>query len=206
MPAKKSKGAAPASNAPALTDADRELLALAAEVEKCAQSARNVVLQAHTQAHLARFGSVEAQKQLERRRMARMLLAWRGIGDEDAAPYRDARMLLASWVFFYAAEIRNVRELERRREIPLTLRGGNDARLAQKAEQVARIVAQHYPTLAAKLAEPDRIERIRAAIASAATSTRRKPWKLIARTWDGIDAGRSDETWRQDWARYMKRS
>jgi hypothetical protein len=47
---------------PALSDLDRELVALAAEVEKCAQSARNVVLRADTQAHVARFGTVEAAK------------------------------------------------------------------------------------------------------------------------------------------------
>jgi hypothetical protein len=190
-----------------LTDDDRHLLMLAGEVRACAESARNIVLRPDTQAHLARFGNVDAHKRMERERMERMLRAWRGFRDEDGAPYRDARMLLTSSVLFYAESVRMIRDGERCGVIPPSSSEMDRERLRVHAEQVAHHVAQHYPALAAKMVEPERIAHIRSAIASAATSSKRKPWKLIAATWDGIDARPRDvETWRQDWVRYTKRS
>jgi hypothetical protein len=192
---------------PPLTDADRELLALAAQVQQYAESARNLVLRADTQAHVARFGTVEAFKSQELQRMRRMLRAWRGLKDEDGAPYRDARMLLTGWVLFYAGVIRNGGELERRGVFARTSPEANEAQLRAKAEQVAGIVAQHYPELAAKMAEPDRIERIRRAIASSATSAKKKPLKLLAATWDGIEKRpRNPARWGVDWNEHEARN
>jgi hypothetical protein len=190
-----------------LNDDDRHLLMLADKVRACAESARNIVLRPETHAHVAQLGSVDAHKRLERERMEQMLRAWRGIRGEDGAPYRDARMLLTSWVLFYADSIRSIHERERRGVTPPSPPELDGQRLSVYAEQVAGLVAEHYPSLAARMVEPERIARIRSAIASAATSNKRKPWKLIAATWDGIDARPRDvETWRQDWARHTKRS
>ncbi|MGA2451412.1 MAG: hypothetical protein ABTD50_22370 [Polyangiaceae bacterium] len=189
-----------------LTDDDRYLLMLADEVRACAESARNIVLCPDTQEHVTRFGSVDAHKRLERERMERMLRAWRGIRDEDGAPYRDARMLLTSWVLFYADSIRSIHEREGRGVTPPSPPELDGQRLSVYAEQVAGLVAEHYPSLAARMVEPERMRRLRSAIASAATSKRR-PWRLIATIWDGIEAGPRDvETWRQDWVRHTKRS
>jgi hypothetical protein len=189
VPPKKSKRPALASKAPVLTEADRELLTLAEEVRKCSESARNLVLRPDTQAHVARFGSVEAFKRRERQRMRSMLRAWRGLRGESGAPYRDPRMLLTEAIVFYATVERG------------SLSAVGEAIQRQHAAIVAGIVAEHYPELTERLREPERIERIRAALASAATSAKRLPLKLIAATWDDIEARpRDPKRWGVDWA------
>jgi hypothetical protein len=204
---------------PDLSDTDRELLSLADEVVMCAESARNLVLRADTQKHVARSGDVEAAKRRQRRRMERMLLAWRGLRDENATPYRDARMLLTEGILFYGGALRAACE-SARRGMPLftpmgrmRTRGGvvvtvshaapGEATQRRYAQSVAAIVARHYPKLAEKMGEADRIERIRAAIESAAKSAKRKPLKLIAAAWDGIEKRSRDPVrWGVDWAEH----
>ena len=189
-----------ASDGTPLTDDDRELLALAAEVGQCAESARNLVLRAATQRHVARsWPSIADAKRFEEvDRMRRMLLAWRALRPEDGAPYPDARMLLTEGVLFYGG-IRRV-------PIPGVTHEQTKHELRANAECLASLVASHYPTIAARLTEPDRIERICAAIASTATSAKRRPWKVIAATWDGIEASECDsEAWRQAYVKHQQR-
>jgi hypothetical protein len=177
---------------PALTDLDRQVLMLADEVKGRAESARNLILRAGTQAHVARFGSVDAHKRLERARMERMALAWLGLDVESS---RDARMFLTEGILFYA-------HVRRRDTAP------NDGAHRRHAVELAQRIALYFPAFAAKMSEPDRIERIRAAIAaSAAMSAKRRPWKLIAATWEGRAASREldQEGWRVEFSRYRSR-
>jgi hypothetical protein len=168
------------------------VLALADEVKGRAESARNLILRAGTQAHVARFGSVEAHKRLERTRMERMALAWLGLDVESS---RDARMFLTEGVLFYA-------HVRRRDASP------NTEAQRRHAVELAQRLALYFTSFAVKMSEPDRIERIRAAIAaSAAMSAKRRPWKLIAATWDGMDpSGEHDpEAWRVEFSRYRSK-
>lgn len=158
---------------------DTMLLALADSVAGYVQYARDLVLRNGPQS--------AAKKRQTLRRLSRMRLASLDLREETEAPYRDARMLLTSTILGFAAL---VRVEQRAADLPL-------------AEAVALTVMDLYPTLAPKFADGRRVERIRAAIASAASSAKRVPWKLIAAVWTGLQRGEPDsEAWRQDWMRY----
>jgi hypothetical protein len=184
---------------PALTDTDRELLGLALNVERCAESAFNLVLRADTQAQVARFGRLEAAKLRELQRMRGMLLAWEGLRQQDGAPYADARMFFTEGLLFYAHVRRAPRPW-------LTTPEQEQHELRENARSLMTHLASYYPALADKMREPDRVELVCLAIASAASSAKRVPWKVIARTWDGIEALPQDEgAWRSAWNKHLGR-
>jgi len=119
-----------------------------------------------------------------------------GLHREDASPYQHARMLLTDAILFLGAKHRSLHVGARPASAEVAL---------PVAKLAANVVAMFYPTLRAKMREPARIEHIRAAIASTATSAKRKSWKVIAATWDGIEARpRNPERWRVDYAEYTR--
>jgi hypothetical protein len=175
---------------------DSELLALASEHEAVAMSIRDVVMNANTIEHIKRvYGNLNAYKRKLRDDAARALAALRGLRAHDGAPFVDARWLLTDAILF---EARCMRAL-----------ASGDPKLRQArarigADRAAAVVAEHYPVLATRMREPERIARIEAAIASASTTARRRPWRLIAACFDGIEAQPiSPEAWRVE---YKKRT
>jgi hypothetical protein len=157
------------------------VLVLAHVLEGIANVAREVAVEAR-----------ETDRVQVRDRMRRMIAVWKGLRFEDGAPYPDARLLLTFWILRHGAVVA-LQDKTKRAE---------RARIC--AEVSATVVGQVYPALAARMAEPERIDRIRAAIQSATTTTNRKPWRLIARCWAGIEASDpSAEVWRVKWAEHQ---
>jgi hypothetical protein len=180
-----------------LTDADRELLSLAAAVSDCAESTRSLILGESDYMP----PDVEAAKGVERRRMQRMLLAWFGLRPESEPPYRDARMLLTACILEQAGFLRALRD-----GTGASSPGpaAEDAIVSMGVAHTASLVAALYPTLALAMRDAHRLVQIRAAIEAAATTDKRTPWTLIAAVWTGIGKGElAPETWRQDWDDYQ---
>jgi hypothetical protein len=120
-----------------------------------------------------------------------MILAWRGLRQEDVAPYRHARMVLVDWICFFA-------EAERQHPCATEVQHA-------RAKRVAEILSDLYPKIRDKMRQPGRVERICAAIEAATRSSAgRVPWKQILEAWDGIEMPISAESWRQDWVRWKR--
>ena len=122
----------------------------------------------------------------------RRLLFGDGLPRERERPYKHARMLLTDVILFFGAELRQ---------------SGAGMASAEQAKWAATVVVLFYPTLARRMSEPDRIEHIRGAITSTATSAKKKPWKLIIATWNEIERGierGGHARWRIDYAEYTK--
>lgn len=177
-----------------LSELDRSVLALADEIERVAEAARAVVARS-AEATAALYGTefdAEGQKEEIRERLARMRRVWaRGLERDDAAPYRDARMLLCEGIVFYAAA----------EQAAPTEDNAKSKRAEARARALSRRIVQVYPSLAAKLSEPECVERIRLAIV-AKTKIASMPWKAIVTAWTGIEHGPAPDAWKVDWARH----
>jgi hypothetical protein len=175
-----------------LTETDRELFWLAAEINNCADAARSLVTGETDHAP----ADLEAAKAIEARRLRRMYRAWFGFRDESEAPYRDARMLLVTCVLAQATIVR------RQRAPGTPARAPADEKVALDASVslVCRIVGALYPSLASQMSQPEREAKIGAAIESAASTEKRTAWVAIAAVWEGIEKGAPHpECWRKDW-------
>ncbi len=192
MAEKKSTRKARAGNAQQVEQVanDSELLALADLVEQAVDVRLRVARRlGRNPTDEPLMGSIEERRRAARRTLQRILRALGGHRAEDGAPYLDARMRLTGCILWRAS----------------ACRGDGTQPDLHMARGVADTISREYPALAARMKEPDRIERILLAIASAAASAKKKPLKLIAATWDGIEAApRNPVRWGIDWSEYVR--
>jgi hypothetical protein len=161
-----------------VTPLDHEIFALFAEAHDCVYSTRDLGLRS----------TDLTTKRAQRDALQRMVRAFYRLPDRDGAPYRAARA-------FFTDRILIAGTAARTHGLPVS---------TLSAAGVAAEVEWRFPSLAKFMRDPKRVERIRVAIAAAARSLRKRPWKEIVHAWQGIEAlsrgGDPATTWRIDYA------
>jgi len=170
---------------------DQELVALADRVNDAVGLRVRLAHDLVSDPHFHVPGDRDDAKRSARRTLERILRAIGGLRDgAGAGQYLDARMWLTLSILTRAS----------------TIRGSGMKATPWMARGVATGIASRWPSLSAKIHEPDRVERLRSAIDSVAASAKRTPWAVIASTWDGIEKrAQSPEVWRVQWAKYGRR-
>jgi len=165
------------ANGTGLTELDRELLALANEVEHFITAAR---------VHVAE-NRPEHRKRVYVRALTRMRLAAHDVVPQKGATHKDARMRFADGVHFYGTAAKNAPH------------AAGDGEL-HRAKALANRVASFYPELAARLTSPACVELIRVAIV-ARSKRSTMPWKKIEAAWLQVEKGETSR-WAVDWSEH----